>query len=166
MPQRRNIPQYYQPSGSFCAESTPKAERTEQAAWPRVAQAAGGKPPAARLALPRTPTPPSAACNLKRRASNIPINGITIFLAPFASINECRRGCQATARKCPTRCKRRRQAAAQKSSTHRRLGSAPRVLARVSSRREAAGGCFPEILSTRGFLCSQCIEREQKSCLL
>ena len=40
--------------------------------------------------------------------------------------------------------KRGRQATAQRSSTHRRLRSAPRVLARVSSRREAAGGCFPE----------------------
>ena len=129
--------------GIICAESTPKAERTEQAAWP-CRRRRQPPPPALPLPPTRSPTPPSAACNLKRRASNIPIYGITIFLAPFASVNECRRGCQATARKCPTRCKRRRQATAQKSSTHRRLRSAPRVLARVSSRREAAGGRFPE----------------------
>ena len=36
--------------------------------------------------------------------------------------------------------KRGRRAKAQRSSTHRRLGSAPRVLARVSSRRELLKG--------------------------
>ena len=41
---------------------------------------------------------------------------------------------------------RGRRATAQKFGTHLRLGSAPRVLALVSSRREAVGGRFPEML--------------------
>jgi hypothetical protein len=72
-------------------------------------------------------------------------------LAPLANTNESKRG---------------RRAAAQKSSTHRRLRSAPRVLARVSSRREAVGGSFPETLPVRVFLCIQFIEYDEKSCLL
>ncbi len=66
-------------------------------------------------------------------------------LAPLANINES---------------KRCRGAAAQGSSTHRRLCSAPRVLARVSIRREAAAGGFPE--SLQALLCSPCIGRDKK----
>jgi len=53
------------------------------------------------------------------------------------------------------------ESTAQKSSTHRRLRSAPRVLARVSIRREAAAGGFPQ--SLHALLCSPCIGRDEKS---
>ncbi len=69
-------------------------------------------------------------------------------IAPLANINES---------------KRCRGAAAQRSSTHRRLCSAPRVLARVSIRREAAAGGFPESLQPQPPLCSPCIGRDEKS---
>jgi hypothetical protein len=87
----------------------------------------------------------AAAAHQKRPAAT----GTSLVL--LANINESECGHQATA---------------QKSSTHlhRRLGSAPRVLARVSIRREAAAGGFPE--SLQALLCSQSIGRDAKMRLL
>ena len=114
---------------------------------------------------PPSPPPAPQASQPKARAlqSFQSTAYIHSSLAPLACTNECRRGCQATARQCPTRCKRRHQATAQKSATHRRVGGAPRVLARVSIRREAAAGGFPESLQPQPLLCSQCIGRDEKS---
>jgi hypothetical protein len=70
-------------------------------------------------------------------------------LAPFPAINGRTRA---------------RQATLIKASAHPRLGSAPRVLVRVSKRLEATAGRFPQSLWR--FFSTQRIERDAKPCMI